>query len=224
MKLGLIVECTPSGLENIVCPRILDLLSAEAGVPIDHKIETMSDKRLLIQRAAMAAKVLIKQGADRVVILWDENPPWTPEKELAKERCWHIERERLLAALDAEGISKRKVGLVCIEREFETWLLHDRQLLSSVISHGPHKAKVKTIPDPTRIDDPKACLMGLFSEHKARFNADAAAKRFRQNLDNLERLRNCDTFRYFAQSVMGRMPRGWKPYVYRPKGPRRRRQ
>lgn len=223
MKLGLILECTPRGLESVICPRILDLLAAETGVPIEYRIETMTDKRLLIQRAAMAAKLLLEQGTDRVVILWDENPPWTPEKDLAEERCWHIEREQLFATLDAEGVPRRRIGLVCIEREFETWLLHDHQVLGLVISEGPHKAKVKAIKGAVRIDDPKAFLMGLFSKQKSRFNVDVAAARFKNHLENLDRLQACDTFRYFARNVLGRMPKGWKPYVYRRKGPRKKR-
>lgn len=218
MKLGLIVECTPQGLESVVCPKILDLLARETGVPIEHRIETMTNKKILIQRAAAVAKLLLADGFDRVVILWDENPPWTPEKDLAEERCWHIEREQLTASLRSAAIATSKVAMVCIEHEFETWLLHDHALLAAVISEGPHKAKVKAIKDPLGLDDPKAYLMRLFSKHKSRFIPDVAAARFKKSLHSLDRLRNCDTFRYFVQCVLGRMPKGWKPYAYRPKG------
>ena len=219
MKLGLIVECARGGLEYVVCPRILQLLAAEAGVPIEPHIEPMTNKKLLIQRAATNAKLMINEGIDRVVILWDENPPWTPEKDFAEERCWRVERNQLIDNLKAEGVPREKIGLVCIEREFETWLLHDRQLLGEAISQGPHKAKVKAVKDAVRIDDPKAYLMRLFSKHSSRFNPDVAAARFRRHLDSLDRLQRCDTFRYFAQCVLGRMPKGWEPYVYVPKGP-----
>ena len=37
MKIGLIVECTNQGLESIVCPKILEFLAAEAGVPIEPR-------------------------------------------------------------------------------------------------------------------------------------------------------------------------------------------
>lgn len=219
MKLGLIVECTPSGLESVVCPRILELLAEEARVQIDCQIETMTNKKLLIRHAATAAKLLLDRGMDRVVILWDEKPPWTPDNDVAEERCWHAEREQLLANLRAAGVSRTRIGLVCIEREFETWLLHDHQLLGLAISEGPHKAKVKAIKRAARIADPKSYLMGLFSEHKSRFNADIAAARFRKHLASLDRLQVCDAFRYFAESVLGGMPKGWKPYLYEPRGP-----
>ena len=51
LKVGLIVECAPAGLENVVCPKILALLAAETGTRIEYRIETMVNKKLL---AAMA--------------------------------------------------------------------------------------------------------------------------------------------------------------------------
>ncbi len=41
MKLGLIVECAPSGLEAVVCPRILDLVAKETGTEIEVEVVTM---------------------------------------------------------------------------------------------------------------------------------------------------------------------------------------
>jgi hypothetical protein len=217
MKLGLIVECAPSGLEAVVCPKILQLLAVETNTPIEYKIETMINKRLLILGATDTAGVLLRKGFDRVVVLWDENPGWTPEEPLT-DRCWHIEREQLLTNLKNAKID-RKVGVVCIEREFEAWLLHDTQLLRDVISTPTHPAKVKRVPDPAQNDDPKATLEWLFSEHKARYTPELAAIKFARKLDSLDRLKDCDTFRYFVQKILGKMPTGWKPYQYQPKGP-----
>jgi hypothetical protein len=220
MKLGLILECTPQGLEAVVCPRILQLLADETKTPIDLEMVTMTNKKLLILGAAERVRILLSEGCDRVVILWDENPPWSQEKDIADARCWHTERDQLLADLGKARINRRNVGLVCIEREFETWLLHDHHLLAEVMSRGPHRPQVKRLKDPVRIDDPKAALMSLFSKHRFRFNADVAASGFRQHLTGLDRLKDCDTFRYFAQNVLGGMPSRWRPYVYHPKGPR----
>jgi hypothetical protein len=221
MKIGLIVECTKQGLERVVCPVILRLLSAEVRVPIEPTFKTMTNKKLLIRDAAETTRLLLDEGCDRVVIMWDENPPWTPEKDIAEDRCWHIEREQILKDLGREKIHLHGIALVCIEHEFETWLLHDLQLLRAVISRAAHPAKVKSLPDPMRIDDPKAALMALFRKHKTSYNPDVAARRFAKCLGGLDQLKRCDTFRYFAQSVLGRMPKDWKPYVYHPKGPKK---
>ena len=92
MKIGLIVECAPQGLEDCVCRKIFSLLEAECRVRIDPEIVTMIDKKLLIEGCAKTARILLGKGCERVVILWDENPPWTPEADYAEERCWHKER------------------------------------------------------------------------------------------------------------------------------------
>ena len=95
-----------------------------------------------------------------------------------------------------------------------TWLLHDTQLLRNVIGTGTHKARIKPCKDPVRVDDPKAALMQRFRQNRMRYNPDVAAVKFAQHLNSLDRLKDCDPFRYFAQEVLGEMPKGWKPYVY----------
>ena len=219
MKVGLVVESTTKGLEAVVCPKVLELLSAETGKRIDHVIRTMTNKKLLILGAADTVRILLQENCDRVVVLWDENPPWTPEKDIAEKRCWHVERQELITNLRNAQIDRKKVGLVCIEREFETWLLHAPQLLRDVISTRTHKAKVKAFK-PLTIDDPKAALMSLFAKNKTHFNPDVAAMKFARHLSRLDQLKGSDTFRYFAQNVLGVMPKGWNPFVYHPKGPR----
>ena len=88
----------PGGLEHRVCPKIFGLLQVECKVTIEHNIVTMVDKKKLIKGCARP-RTLLTEGCERVVVLWDENPPWTPEADYAEERCWHIERERILANL-----------------------------------------------------------------------------------------------------------------------------
>ena len=72
-----------------------------------------------------------------------------------------------------------------------------------------------------RVDDPKAAMMKLFRQHRTSYNPDVAAHKFAKCLAGLDQLKRCDTFRYFAQSILGKMPKGWKPYVYQPKGPKK---
>jgi hypothetical protein len=221
LKLGLIVECTPAGMESVVCPRILALLAAETGTRIEYRIETMVNKKLLMQDAGKTTQLLLADGFDRVVILWDENPPWGPEADFADDRCWHTEREHMLKELANPNIDPR-VALVCVEREFETWLLHDHHLLSNVISTDAHPANVKRLKNPLGFESPKRALIRLFGKYKARYNADVAALKFARSLDSLDRLQTCDTFRLFARSILGTMPKGWQPYVYKRKGPKKK--
>lgn len=220
IKVGLVVECTFAGLESVVCPKILSLLATETATEIELTLQTMTNKKLLIQDAAQTTRLLLAEGCNRVVIMWDENPPWTPKQDYAKERCWHIERDQIVESLKAANVNLKQLALVCIEHEFETWLLHDVQLLRAVISSPAHPAKIKKMPNPLQVDDPKAKLMAIFRQCKKHYNPDVAARKFATSLDSLDRIRHCDTFRYFAQGVLGKMPKGWKPYDYQKKGPK----
>ncbi|MEX1028208.1 MAG: hypothetical protein WD049_09425 [Candidatus Paceibacterota bacterium] len=218
MKLGLIVECTTQGLEEKFCPRLLELVAAETGIEIKCFIETMVNKKFLLRDAAIVTAKLLAEGCDRVIVLWDENPPWTPDKNFAKKRCWHIEREHVLDQLRSEDVDLSKVELVCIEREIETWVLHDHRLLSATMSTA-HAAKIKKIARPLTIDSPKRYLIRLYEKNGFRFNAAAAAAGFAKNLQDLSHLKRCDTFRYFVEKATGSMPAGWAAYNYVPKGP-----
>ena len=182
----------------------------------------MTNKKLLINDAADAAKILLSEGCHRIVVLWDENPPWTPDEDFAKNRCWHVERQQLIENLNAAKVDSQKIRLVCIEREFETWLLHDDALLSAVVSTLAHPYKVGKIKKPLTVNDPKALLQQIYSDNHRTYNPDIAAMSFAKQIDSLSRLRRCDTFRYFAQAVLGKMPTGWPPFTYKPKGARQK--
>jgi len=219
MRIGLIVECTIDGVEEKLCPKILQLVSDETGIEIECTVETMVKKPILLREAASVTANLLAEGVDLVVILWDENPPWTPDEDFAQTRCWHHEREHLVSTLVGANIELGKVKLVCIEHEIETWILHDHKLISETMSTS-HKAKIKKISDPLAIDSPKRFLIQLYKKNKFHFNVAQAASGFAKNLGDLTHFKKCDTFRYFVQSVLGEMPEGWAPYVYKSKGPK----
>ena len=114
----------------------------------------------------------------------------------------------------------RKVGLVCCEREFETVLMHDTQLLCDVISPSKqHPAKIKPIKDPLLIADPTAAMMKFCRDNKTYYNKGVMAVKFAKHLTSLDALKDCDIFRYFVRNLLGKMPKGWRPYVYKPRGP-----
>ncbi len=222
MKVGLIVECAREGLEDCVCPKILHLLAVECKIEITYAIRTMSGKGSLIQDCAATAGALLSKGYDRVVIIWDENPPWTEDKAYADDRCWHFERDGIRRRLEAAEIPLEKVGLVCVEHEFETILMHDTDLLRAAISPGEeHSAKIKKVKRPLSIDDPTDWLERQFRKHKSSYNKAVVAKKFAKHLCRLDDLKRCEIFRRLAERILGLMPAGWDPYVYVPRGPKR---
>jgi hypothetical protein len=202
MKVGILVECGRMGLEDVLCGRICALLEAERNMQLEVDIVPMVNKALLIQDCGTTAQRLLDDGCDRVVILWDERPAW-PKK--GEPLCWHIEREKVLAELRKAGLTQRPVFLVCIEREFESWLLFDGRVISCVLSTSAHRIRAKPPRRPDRIKNPKGAMNSLFEKHRGWRYVDVQyARAFANCLDDLSRMRDCETFRRFEAKVTGR--------------------
>ena len=92
-------------------------------------------------------------------------------------------------------VSTGKAHLVCIEREFESWLLFDKAMLSCALSRPTHPVSANPPRHPDRIENPKSALMTLFSKNGAGLYVDTqAARHFAKCLSGLNRLRKCQTF------------------------------
>jgi hypothetical protein len=202
MKVGIVVECGGQGLEDVVCRRLCELLRGLTGVEFEFDIVPMVEKKRLIQECGTAAARLFDDGCDRVVILWDERPAW-PRRE--DPLCWHNDRQDALASLRQAQVDQRSVHLVCIEREFESWLLFDERMLSCVLSTDTHPVRVGRLRNPDRMKNPKGAMISLFRQYRGRRYVDVQyAADFARCLQNLTRLRRCATFRRFAERVTGR--------------------
>src|SRR5205814_1442331 len=108
---------------------------------------------------------------------------------LGEELCWHNERKQVLAALQGAGLHKRPVSLVCIEREFESWLLCDERMLSRVLSTDAHSVKVPRQKNPHRMKNPKSAMTTLFRKNGSRYVDVQYAGRLAACLQDLSRLR-----------------------------------
>lgn len=201
MKVGVLVECGRQGLEDVVCRRIFALLREHTGVDFEFDIVPMDNKARLIQECGTAASLLLANGCDRVVILWDERPAWPKAGE---KLCWHNDRQDILANLDHAQVDQAFVHLVCIEREFESWLLYDERMLSRLLSTDAHPVRVGRQRNPDRMPNPKGTMTSLFRQHRGWRYVDVQhAPDFARCLENLARLRRCATFRRFAERVTG---------------------
>ncbi|MEO8494598.1 MAG: hypothetical protein ABI614_05985 [Planctomycetota bacterium] len=199
-KIGLLVECGRDGLELVLCRRIGELLSQQQDIELDLDIVPMDNKARLLEGCGSVVARLLGDGCDRVVILWDERPAWPKMRE---PLCWHNDRQQILAELKKARVPAGKTHLVCIEREFESWLLFDQAMLSCALSRPTHPVSVKPPRKPDRIDNPKGAMVALFSKHGAgRYVDTQAARRFAQCLSNLNLLRKCATFRRFEEKLL----------------------
>jgi hypothetical protein len=201
MKVGILVECGRHGLEDVVCRRLCELLRGLTAVDLEIDIVPMDNKQHLIQECGTATARLFDDGCDRVVILWDERPAW-PKKD--DPLCWHNDRQDALTSLPQAQVDRRSVHLVCIEREFESWLLFDERMLSRVFSTDAHPVRVPRQHNPDRMKNPKGAMTSLFRRHRGWQYVDIKyAAVFARSLQDLARMRRCATFRRFAERVTG---------------------
>ncbi len=197
MKVGILVECGREGLEDVMMRRICTLLQQEHGEPSAFEIVPMDNKARLIRDSGAAVANLLRDGCDKVVILWDERPAWPDRRE---RLCWHEDRQHILASLQANQVETAYAKLICIEREFESWLLFDEPMLSRVLSREAHPVKVSAQRNPDRIKNPKGAMRKLFREHGGGcYNDVQLARRLAASLLELNRLRKCSTFVRFEQ-------------------------
>jgi hypothetical protein len=68
------------------------LLRVQHGAAFDAQIIPLDNKGNLLEQCAAVADILLREGCDRVVILWDEEPGEDP-------LCWHNEKERVLESM-----------------------------------------------------------------------------------------------------------------------------
>lgn len=197
MKAGILVECGPEGMEVHLCRRIAELVVEETGIDLEVDIVPMDDKEALLEQCGGVALRLLNAGCDRVVILWDERPAWPDKKQ---KQCRRRERGQIFAELDKVGLADGPVFLVRIEREIESWLLFDEQMLSNVLSRPAHRVRAEPPQHPHKIPNPKGAMMTLFEKHGQRYVA-TLGKKFAASLTGLRRMRKCKTFRRFIEKL-----------------------
>lgn len=200
-RVGILVECGRGGLEIQVCKKICTLLNEQLNMEIEPMIVPMDNKVQLLEECGTATRNLFTDGCQRVVILWDERPAWPDIKETL---CWHNDREKILAELTQAGMHDRPVYLVCIEREFESWLLFDHAMLSDVLSKPTRPVKLRRQNHPDRIRNPKGHMMNIFKQHGRRYVDTEYARRFAAALTTLNHLGRFATFCRFVEKITGR--------------------
>lgn len=183
MKLGLILECQFDGPDE----KVLRCLLANFAPEIEVQTAAQGSKTNLVRDCGTAARQLLADGCDHVVIVWDLYPAEWGDALRQKNRvpCLHNDRERIHAALQTAGVDSATVALVAIEFMLESWLLADTSALAAFLSKslrreitgqqvGGHK--------PSREKKPKDTLSKIFEQHGHR-----SYQRFRPRAEDRER-------------------------------------
>lgn len=192
----MILECGPQGADKLVCEYLAGKL--RPGMALVSR--TMDDKPNLLSNAAAVAAVLLADGCERVLIIWDLRPAWP---DTTNKACRAVERDALLQSLSAAGLKGRPVYLVCVEQELESWLLADETNLSGYLSTPTRSYRVARARKPDRVGNPKSKVMNHFMAAQGRRYEDRihAIKVLRRSEPNWARLRQSDSFARFEAKL-----------------------
>jgi uncharacterized protein DUF4276 len=197
MKVGMIFECGPEGPDKKVC----EYLAKKMIPDLEVRSETLDVKPNLLAECGTAAAILLNQGCDLVLVIWDLYPAW---RQGGEKPCRHEDKEKIHQSLADAGVDAAKVRTICVEEELESWLLADGRALSKFLSSDTHLVTIKDEKRPDRINNPKKQMIRVFDQNGGRVYTDTVhAIKIAEALSDLKRIRRSKTFMYFAQKLTG---------------------
>jgi len=192
--IGMIWECVDGGPDQQVCEHVVSRLAPHIRI----SPSAMSGKPNLIARCGIAAKDLLEEGCERVIIVWDLASWKNPNRPI----CLGQDRDEIFRSVDEAGVSRDSVHLVCVIRELEAWLLSDGRALSEVLSRPTHTVRVPDVHDAWLEKNPKRRLSKLFEKHTGHRYLDAYdAVKIIRAMPDFTRVERCGTFSRFVRAV-----------------------
>ena len=198
MKIGYVFECGPDGGDMKVLKHLTAMIAPDAA--FDY--EALSVKTTLLKESGKAANRLLKDGCEKIFIVWDLYPAWREDKG---KPCRHEDKEAIKRSLAAERLTENDVIFLCLEEELEAWLIADGRVLNNYFSklHRPVD-KIKNEKNPDNVRDPKGKLTGYFKEHRhIQFDGTIHAEQIIKGIQNFQKLKKSDTFRRFHLKLSG---------------------
>ena len=103
MKVGLILECGGGGPDQQVCVYLIRRVAPQ----VELTCVTLSNKPRLIAECGAVAATLLRDGCERVVIVWDLFPAW---RKPGETHCRGNDRTEIFQALANLGLRSPPVG------------------------------------------------------------------------------------------------------------------
>ena len=195
MKVGMIFECGDKGADIKVCVQLAKRIRPEIVVEPDP----LGSKDKLLMGCGSSAAQLLKDGCERVVIVWDLRPAWPDKKS---KPCLKEERQAIYDSLRGANVQSERIYLVCIIKELEAWLLADERAVAAVLSSPAHPVIIQRRRRVEQIAKPKSVLNNIFKEYSGQRYVDRIhAEQIVGAMPDLNRVKRVDTFRRFALKV-----------------------
>ena len=201
MKLGLVLECDAGGPDELVFKCVAQRLAPGTEV----KPITVGKKKGIFERGVETARDLIDvDECDLVLIVWDLKPLWEDENVAAKSCKDEVaELRKGLAALEPE--TQKKIRLLCLTWELETWLIADERAVRAYLSTETHQAKFKA-KSPQSKSDPKSVLNSACKSARGErcgYIGYREAIRIAQLWEDTSQVGTIDSFKRFAKLLTG---------------------
>lgn len=202
MKVGMILECGPGGADEKVYVYLAKRL--DPNIVIIPPV-TLDNKRRLFEQCSAQAKALLEiENCEKVIIIWDLQPPL---REAGRYLCIIEECNLINRSLDEIGLTaqqRQRVHLICVKQELETLLLADERAVASYLSKRTQRAcRIPRFRDPERPDNPKKELNRIFKRHIGyKYNDRLDAERVIR-LADIDEIWRCSSFVRFADKVVG---------------------
>ncbi len=196
-KVGFIFECGRNGPDYMVVAHFLGKLNAQ----FEIVPKFMDNAERLLDECGGVASELLKD-CSRVVIMWDLEPAW------GGKACRNEDKKRVTDSLDGAKVDKRKVLLLCVEKELECWLMADKRALETVLGIYKHPHPLGKIPEfknpDTEIERPKTELVSLFETELGRgrkYVDRIHAMLLARAIPDWSNIRRSDSFCRFAEKA-----------------------
>jgi hypothetical protein len=169
MKIGFIVECSQMGPDEVLMNEVMGCFR-----PKDkHIVLPKLNKGNLLHNAVTDAAKLIKQGCDKVFVLWDWHPleaGWGEAKKRWRTGDCRTEAAKLRHDLHHAGLTKDQVVLVCVTQEVEAWALADKAAIKARVekrlkTHQPRHITIPKTPKPEEEPNPERRLENIFARN-----------------------------------------------------------
>jgi hypothetical protein len=152
MKLGLVLECDTGGPDELVLTCLARRLKpGTVVVPA-----ALGSKAAVFTKGVEAAAKLVEADrCDLALIVWDLKPFWS---QVAAKSCVEEVQEMKHQLQSLPAATRKKIKLLCLTHELETWIIADERALSAYLSRETRKVKFPSTKDPASKTDAKAFL------------------------------------------------------------------
>ncbi|MBN8460383.1 MAG: hypothetical protein J0M04_21350 [Verrucomicrobia bacterium] len=143
------------------------------------------------------------EQCDLVLIVWDLKPLW--DKPPAK-KC--VDEVNLIHGLlkDLKPTVKRRIRLLCLTWELETWLIAEDRAVRDYLSTPAHPCDFTAPAKLEKVDDPKSHLNKAFTNFRGRsrrYEDRIEAIKLVQKWPDLKRVGKVPSFKRFATLLTG---------------------